>query len=247
MTRTAAAPAGAIRLRNVSIVLVEPQSPGNVGSVARVMMNTGFNDLVLINPCPYHNNEAYSMACKADPLLLSARTVPGLDAYAPGAGMTAGATRRSGRLRHPVLTLDEAAPMMLGHARGNKVSILFGREDRGLTNEELRGCDMLFEIPTHQGYPSLNLSHAVLLVCHRLFTMAEPRGATIVAADRAGVEEMFSHMERMLRGLGYGEKGGKHLLDSILRGSRRLFGRTGLMQKEVNMLRGIFTRVEKNL
>src|SRR3989304_4774174 len=180
---------------NISIVLVEPQSSGNVGSTARAMKNTGFSDLVLINPCDYKNNESYSMACKADGVLAEARVFPDLKSYL------------------------------------NEPAILFGREDRGLLNEEIPVCDMLLEIPTSEEYPSVNLSHAVFTVCYHLFSAQMPRKAAIKAAPKEEVEQMYDHMGAMLKGIGYGDKGGGYLLEAIMRRFRRLFGRTGLRMK----------------
>ncbi|HBG47158.1 MAG TPA: RNA methyltransferase [Deltaproteobacteria bacterium] len=240
--RPKAAPPGANR--NISIVLVEPQSSGNVGSTARAMKNTGFSDLVLINPCDYKNNESYSMACKADSVLASARVFPDLESFLGEPRVVVGTTRRIGRHRYPVLTLDEAVPAILKLAASNSVALLFGREDRGLLNEEIPLCDMLLEIPTSDEYPSINLSHAVFTVCHHLYTAQMPKAPTIKAAPREELEKMYVHMERMLRGLGYGDQGGEYLFEAIMRSFRRLFGRTGLMEKEVKMLRGIFTQVE---
>ena len=229
---------------NISIVLVEPQSSGNVGSTARAMKNTGFSDLVLINPCDYKNNESYSMACKADGVLAKARVFPDLKSYLNEPAIIVGTTRRIGRQRFPVLSLDEAVPAILRLAAKSRVGILFGREDRGLLNEEIPVCDMLLEIPTSEEYPSVNLSHAVFTVCYHLFSAQMPRKAAIKAAPKEEVEKMYDHMEAMLKGLGYGDKGGEYLLEAIMRSFRRLFGRTGLMMKEVNMLRGIFAQTQ---
>ncbi|MEK7773835.1 MAG: RNA methyltransferase [Deltaproteobacteria bacterium] len=245
-TRHLAAPEPSAQsaIDNISIVLVEPQSSGNVGSVARAMKNTGFSDLVLINPCDYRNNEAYSFACKADDVLLGARRFPDLGSHIRDAGIVVGTTRRMGKARYPLLTLTEAVPRIIELASGNSVSILFGREDRGLVNEEIPLCDMLLEIPAHPDYPSLNLSQAVMIVCHHIFASVRHRAPVIEAAPRQELDKMYAHMEAALRRLGYGEKGGEALLKSILRSFRRLFGRTGLMQKEINMLRGIYTQIE---
>lgn len=246
---------------NISIVLVEPAGAGNIGSVARAMMNTGFADLVLVNPGPFKNDEGFRMACNASDLLLGARVCTGLSEGLEGTGVIAGATRRLGRTRHPVLTLDEAIPKLVGLSQKNNVSILFGREDKGLKNAETGLCDILFEIPSDELYPSLNLSHAVFIVCYNIFRAREAlvggrptsqaRGGRstgvldIKAAPRKEYDEMFVHMESALRTLGYGDKRREYLLDVILRSFRRLFGRTALMQKEVNMLRGIFTQIER--
>lgn len=244
-TATPAAPEPMRAAANISIVLVEPQSPGNVGSTARAMMNTGFSDLVLINPCEYFNDDAFSMACNAAAVLKNARVFQDLASYRGEPRLVVGTTRRIGRVRYPVMTLGEAAPVILSHAEKNRVAVLFGREDKGLTNDEIAVCDMLVEIPTHEDYPSMNLAHAVLTVCYRLFIVERPKAPAIVAADPGEVEGMYAHMEKALRSIGYGATNDGYLLKAIIRSFKRLFGRTALMQKEVNMLRGILTSIEE--
>jgi tRNA/rRNA methyltransferase len=233
------------KMKNFCIVLAGPQSSGNVGSVARAMKNTGFSKLDLVNPCDYMNNEAWSMACKADDVLKNATVHTDLRECVKDSGLIVGTTRRMGRGRYPVMTLKEAAPKILEMGRNNAVSLLFGREDRGLLNDEIPLCDMLVEIPTAPEYPSINLSHAVFIVCYELFSLTEERAPVVVAAPSEEKERMYVHLEQALRALGYGEQGGEYLLTAIMRSFKRLFGRTGLMQKEINMLRGIFTQIEE--
>ena len=231
------------RPENISFVLVEPQSPGNIGSTARALKNNGFGRLVLINPVEFRNDEGWSMACKAPDVLLGARVFPTLEDGLKGFNYVVGTTRRLGRGRFPVLTLSEALPKILEMSAKNPVAILFGREDKGLTNTELKACDILLELPSHEGYPSLNLSHAVFLLSHYLFISGAREERGVEVAPREELENMYKHMERALRTLEYGEKGGAHLLRTILRNSRKLFGRTGLMHREINMLIGIFTQI----
>ncbi len=233
--------------KNIAIVLVEPRSPGNIGSVARAMKNTGLGRLVLVNPVDFKNDEAYSMACKARDVLLSAELFTHLNDAVEDCGLVVGTTRRKGRFRWPVLTLDEALPEIVKFSKKNKVALLFGREDSGLKNDEISLCDILMEIPSHTDYPSFNLSHAVIIVAHRLFLAENPAEPSIEVVSKKDMEEMYLHLERALRRLGYGEKGGEYLLQSVLRNFRRLLGRTGLMRKELNMLRGIFTMIEEKL
>ncbi|MBI5237748.1 MAG: RNA methyltransferase [Deltaproteobacteria bacterium] len=230
-------------LENISIVLVEPRSAGNVGSVARAMKNTGLTGLRLVNPCEYQNNEGFSMACNASDVLLKAEVFRSIEDAVLDCPVAIGTTRRQGRVRYPVLTLDEALPGISRLSEKNRVAILFGREDKGLKNEEVRNLDMLVEIPTHEDYGSLNLSHAVFIVCHRLFTAKNPVQPAIKVAQRVELERMYEHLEDTLKALDYGGRGNEYLLSAIMRSFRRLFGRTGLMQKEVNMLRGIFTQI----
>ncbi len=234
-------------MNNISVVLVEPQSAGNIGSVARAMENTGFSNLCLINPVDYKNNEAYSMACNACGTLLKADVFGNIRDAIKDSGLVVGTTRRKGRSRYPILNLYEAIPNILTAAKKNKVSILFGREDKGLKNDEIELCDLLIEISTHKNYPSLNLSHAVFLVCYELFKAEIPSGQSIKLAPWEEMEGMYMHMEKTLKQLGYGEKGGTHLLKTIMKSFKRLFGRTGLMQKEVNMVRGICTQIEERV
>ncbi|MCK4739658.1 MAG: RNA methyltransferase [Deltaproteobacteria bacterium] len=237
-------------LKNIEIVLVCPQGAGNIGSVARVMKNTGFDNLTLIDPVPYENNEGWSMACNAGEFLKSAKVVCTIEEAVKDARYICGASRRRGKLRFPTLSLDEATVEVAKLAEKNKIVVLFGREDRGLLNEEVALCDMLFEIPTHEDYPSLNLSHAVFAFCHALFTQTEvpSAGDYIDLAVKDDVKKMYIHLEQTLRGLGYGEdeKGGDYLLGVIMKNFKRLFGRTGLIEKEVNMLRGILAKIEEN-
>ena len=231
---------------NISILLLEPRGPRNIGSVARAMKNTGFSRLTLINPVPYKNNEAYEMACKAADLLQEAELFQTLDEALHPFPLVVGTTRRGGKERFPLLTLDEAIPKIAEAAVENRVALLFGREDKGLTTDELARCNILVEIPTHPSLPSLNLSHAVFILCHRIFTAAEPKEPSFVpGSKKRGGGTIYSHIEVMLKGLGYGDKGGEYLLRTIIRNLKRLLGRTGLMQKEVNMLRGICAQIEQ--
>ncbi len=234
---------------NIEIVLVGPQSAGNIGSTARVMMNTGLTNLVLVSPVEYANDEAWSRACNAVEILRDARVTESLEEALSTSAYVVATSRRRGKNRSPTLTLSEAVPRLLEISTKNKISILFGREDKGLSNDEISMADMVLEIPSDEAYPSLNLSHAVFAVAHSLFTAeVSCESAPMELARREDVLMMYEHLEVVLRRIGYGcaDKGGEYLLRVIMRNSRRLFGRTTLMQKEVNMIRGILAKIEEN-
>ncbi|MBI5233351.1 MAG: RNA methyltransferase [Deltaproteobacteria bacterium] len=233
--------------QNIRIVLVGPQSAGNIGSCARAMMNSGFSRLVLVNPVDFCNDEAFSMACNAFDVLRRSEVHVDMKAALKGSKLIVGTTRRKGKSRYPLLAMDEAVPHIRDLAAKNEVSILFGREDRGLKNEELAFCDMIFSIPASREYPSLNLSHAVFLVCYCISNKEYTDILTVEAASRDEVDNMFSHLDAVLRKLGYGRKGKEFLLRNIMRSMRRLLGRTRLVEKEVAMLRGILTSIENNM
>ncbi|MCK5236771.1 MAG: RNA methyltransferase [Deltaproteobacteria bacterium] len=233
---------------NIEIMLVGPQGPGNIGSVARAMMNTGFSRLTLVDPVEFDCNEAWSMACNASENLKGARVVKTLEEGLKDVKYAAASSRRKGKLRHPTLSLEEATDKILNLAKDNRVAILFGREDKGLVNEEIEKCEIVFEIPTSDEYPSLNLSHAVFVVCYHLFqSTLPPVMPTIELAERNEVDLMFTHLDRALKHLGYGQddKGGEYLLNIIMKNFKRLFGRTAIMPKEVQMLRGVLAKIEE--
>lgn len=231
----------------VSIVLVEPKGAGNIGSVARVMHNTGIKKLILVNPVEYLNDEGFSMACNAGEILLKAEVHDTLEVAVQDINCLIGSTRRKGKLRNPLFSLSDIVPKVVEQTQKSEVALIFGREDHGLNNEELELCDMLFEIPAHEDNASLNLSHAVFAVCYALFSAHIPTKSAIELAPRDEVTKLFVHLEAVLGSIGYGEPGSEYLLESIMHNFKRLFGRTGLMQKEVNMLRGILTNIEKRV
>ncbi len=232
-------------LEKISIVLVEPRGAGNIGSVARAMKNTGFSDLILINPVEYLVDEAFSMACGAKDLLYRARVFHDLEEALEGYHFIVGTTRRKGRGRYPIYPFPEMVRRILEFSEENRVAILFGREDKGLKNEEIARCGVLTEIPVHEDYPSYNLSHAVLLCCYQLFTSTvSPVASPGRLASIREVEGMYQHLERTLDLLGYREMG---LIGPIMKNFRKLFGRTGVMRREVNMIRGICSQIEKRL
>jgi TrmH family RNA methyltransferase len=238
-------------LKNISIILVEPRSPGNIGSTARVMKNTGLRDLRIVtppaDPVNHQSEEALYLACNATDVLGKARFFPTIEAAIDGANMVVGTTRRTGKIRFPIFSLAQATEKIIGIGPANKVAILFGREDKGLKNEEVDICDLLLEIPTHKDQPSLNLSHAVFAVCHSLFTSTVSEEPPFELARRTDVLNMYTHLEVTLRSLGYGDhrKHGDYLLETIMRNFKRLFGRSSLMEKEANMIRGILTSMDQ--
>lgn len=221
------------------------------------MANTGIRNMVLVNPCDLTlgggGDDAYSMACKAAPLLDRARVVESLSEAVRSSVLVVATTRRRGKLRYPTLTLGRAIERITAAAEGGSVSIVFGREDKGLTREEVLECGMVLEIPTDSGYPSLNLSHAVFAVCHAIFTatasIEEPLESDAVTMEE--LDGMYAHLERLLRALDYGDGSDSGsddlLLKAIMHNFKRLFGRTALMERELNMLRGIFKRMEGRL
>ena len=159
-------------LDNIRVVLVEPQHSGNIGAVARAMKNMALSRLVLVNPADHLAMEARMMAMHALDILQQAQVVDTLTQAIADAGYVVGTTRRLGRSRQAQQTSRSIAPLLLELAASNPVALVFGREDSGLTNDELARCHELITIPAHPTFGSLNLAQAVLLVCYELYVSA---------------------------------------------------------------------------
>lgn len=160
----------------LTVVLVEPETAGNVGSVARVMKNFGVRQLVLINPkCNPLDGEAYGRAMHARDILKAAEVVKSfssLKKFDCVVATTAALGSDYNVLRSPI-TPDQLAQQLSqrfgNHSRKSGVALVFGREGSGLTSSEIGKCDLVVTIPASKKYRALNLSHAVAIVLYELF------------------------------------------------------------------------------
>ena len=231
---------------NISIVLVAPQGPINIGSVCRCMMNFGFSDLRLVTPCAeYQSLDARRMALKAESILKHAPVFSTLQQALADCHLAFGTTRRFGKYREDFLSPEQSAGQALSQSSNSRVAFVFGREDRGLHTSELDLCQYFVTIPTDSDYPSMNLSHAVALLLYELRkgamnaeTFSTDGQVTAQAGD---IENMFQHMRRTLLDAKYLDPQNP---DHVLRSFRRLFGRTGLSDREVRILQGLWSRID---
>jgi TrmH family RNA methyltransferase len=169
----------------VVFVLVEPQSPGNVGAAARAMKNMGLSRLVIVAPPSYDPEQARWMAPGAGDILANARIVPDLDCALEGVHTAVAATARHRSLGHKIDTPAELADRFFESDTRSVVAVLFGREDHGLDSVSVGRCERLLRIPTPE-HASLNLSQAVLLGAHAFFDAARRRGLTAEGRTLAG-------------------------------------------------------------
>ncbi len=155
-------------MENIQIVLVEPQGPLNVGSIARVMKNFGLKKLVLVHPqCDPLSDDALKMAVHAKDVLEQASVVNTLREALQACPRAIATTVRERMLSIPLETPKTVLPWLL--ETNEPVALVFGSEDRGLSNEEMQLAPRWLRIPTHPGYPTLNLSQSVALCCYELF------------------------------------------------------------------------------
>jgi tRNA/rRNA methyltransferase len=231
---------------NLTIVLVESQGDRNIGSVSRAMLNFGFTDLRLVNPQTDHLSfGARQMAVKAGGLLESARVFTGLGEALADCNLSFGTTRRFGRYREGLLHPDEAARALVPACEEGRVALVFGREDKGLLTSELDLCQHFITIPTNAELPSMNLAQAVGLCVYEVNRIrGELEGCEHgrkKLATNEQLETMYQHMRESLLNIGYLNPQNP---DHILRSFRRILGRSGLDDREVRILRGLFNQID---
>jgi tRNA/rRNA methyltransferase len=236
---------GKLNLNSIMIILVRPRFPENVGSVARAMKNMGLNRLVLVDgSSPLHMN-AYKLASGAEDILERAEEFPTLEEAISEVTCVVGMTSRSGRDRSPLLTPRALLKRLLPHSAKNSIGLVFGAEKEGLTSEELALCHFYVRIPSSEKFPSLNLAQAVMVLCYELFqsSMAIQKDSVLLA-KASQLERMLEHMEKTLLDIGFLEaKNPKRVMKAL----RRLFGRCQMEERELQILQGIWSKIDWHL
>jgi tRNA/rRNA methyltransferase len=194
-------------MAKIIFILVEPATPGNIGSSARAVKTMGFNELRLVNPCDYLNNEeAIKLAYSSQDILENAKVFKTLSEAVSDIDFIAGTSAKHRRVKHDYYKADEVPGIML--SKGcmiKKCAIIFGREESGLNNDELKMCDIISYVPMINAYPSLNLSQTVMLYAYEFFKQTRE---TKEKSDKADTESFKSIQEKtaqMLRKLSVAE------------------------------------------
>jgi tRNA (cytidine32/uridine32-2'-O)-methyltransferase len=238
-------------LSAIRIILVHTTHPGNIGGVARAMKNMGLRDLCLVQPARFPHEEADWRAVGAADVLQGAQLVDSLEEAIEDCQLVIGTSARGRRIPWPVLDPRRCATQALeAVASGLQVAIVFGREDRGLTNEELQLCNLHLHVPTHEDYTSLNLAMAVQIVAYelRMQVVADklPEDSCIdwdAPPSTAGnMERFYQHLEETMIEIGFLNPAAPRQLMPRL---RRMYGRLRLDEMELNILRGILTDTQK--
>ncbi|WP_353932311.1 RNA methyltransferase [Okeanomitos corallinicola TIOX110] len=232
-------------LAGIRIILVEPAGPLNLGSIARVMKNFGLSDLVLVNPqCDRSSTEALNMAVRAKKILASAVIVDTLPQALQGCVRAIATIGRDYDGELPVENPRQVFPWLLAEPE-KPVALIFGREDRGLTNQEINYAQKLVFIPTNPQYSSLNLATAVSICCYELSQIAENFiNQDIQTSETASldmIEPYYQELESLLLSIGYLYP---HTAASRMEKFRHLYNRAHLKTGEVGMLRGILKQVQ---
>ena len=231
--------------RDVRIVMVNTSHPGNVGAAARAMKNMCLRELVLVRPHDFPSDTALARAAGADDVLLNARLADTLADAVGDCRVVIGASARLRSVNWPLLTPRQAAAMAVAEAPRSPVSIVFGRESSGLSNEELDLCTHLVHIPTNPGFSSLNVAMAVQVIAYELLLASggDPaeQGQGSQPASNAEMEGLFAHLAQALDDIGFIDE---RRSQKLMRRLRRLFHRAAPASDEVNILRGILSAAQ---
>lgn len=229
-------------LENIRIVLVEPKYGGNIGSVCRVIMNMGVTDLALVGKSEnFDMEEASKLAFRAEEMLDGVKIFPTLTEATADCTVVAGTSARTGFYRDHAYLPREIAPIILDSAAHHKAALVFGREDKGLFNDEIAVCTHIINIPSSELYRSLNLSHAVMVCCYELFLLANnpsyaPPEECSPEADGRMRERLYEAWQDMMLETGFCEK---EKLDHMMLGLRRIFSRGKLTENDIKILLGL--------
>ena len=250
-------------LDHVRIVMVNTTLPANIGSALRAMKTMGLSQLVLVAPKTYPHPDIDALAAGAQDLIEKIEIVDTLEQAIQDCHLVFGTSARSRTIPWPLLDVRPAAKEALQAAtQQQNIAIVFGREDRGLTNEELALANYHLTIPVNPEYGVLNVAQAIQVICYELRMAAleqNTQQTTIVPDDhmqlkqqqsmewdeplvtQKQMEEFYPHLEKMLTEIEFLDPNNPRLLPLRL---RRLFGRIQLDRMEYHLLRGIFSRVQ---
>ena len=237
-------------LSHIKIVLVETTHPGNIGAVARAMKNMAMTDLWLVSPKIFPSADATSRASGADDVLAKATVCQSLQEAIADCQIVIGASARCRTISWPEMTPRECAEHVVSNGSGNKVAIIFGRENSGLKNHELDLCHFLLRIPCNSEYSSLNIAAAVQVVCYELFITADLHEPMVIGdrgkipiASAMQMESFYTHLYQALTDIGFMHPDKSK---SIMRRLRRIYNRVQLDTKELDILRGILRMSQDN-
>ncbi len=249
-------------LSHVRIVMVNTTLPANIGSALRAMKTMGLTKLVLVAPKTYPHPDIDALAAGATDLIEHIQIVDTLEDAIKDCHIVFGTSARSRTIPWPLLDARPAAELSLKAVSESQqeVAVIFGREDRGLTNEELAMANYHVTIPVNSDYGVLNVAQAIQVICYEMRMAAmnfvenpvDPEAQMHVTDDidmqwdeplvtHEQMEQFYPHLEKMLADIEFMDPKNPRLLPLRL---RRLFGRIQLDRMEYHLLRGIFTRVQ---
>ena len=236
-------------LNSVKIVLVGTTHPGNIGAAARAMKNMGFRNLSLVKPKEFPSDVATYRSKASKDILENALIFNNLQEAVVDCELVIGTSARDRKVPWPILSPKESAEEVSKSLKTHKIAIVFGREDRGLTNEELGLCNYHVHIPTDPEYSSLNLSQAVQILVYeiRMAVLSDDENQDywdVELANNNQTEMLIQHMDELMQEVEFYDVDNPRKL--LLR-VRRFFKRSRIDVMETNIFRGLFATIQKKL
>ena len=238
---------------NITFILVETTHPGNIGAAARAMKNMGIKQMGLVTPKEFPHKKAFFRAKSATDVLEEAVVHKSLNEAVSESKLVIGTSARNRKVPWPLVSPREAAEEIVSFCQTSKdkIAVIFGREDRGLTNEELGLCNLHIHIPSSDEYPSLNLSQAIQIIAYEIRVKAlshegklKKQEWDVPLAKNAEIEKLIEHFDELMQDVEFYETDNpRQLLIRI----RRFFKRSKLDHMEANIFRGVFAAIQKKL
>jgi tRNA (cytidine32/uridine32-2'-O)-methyltransferase len=238
-----------LRAEDVRVVLVRPMREANIGAAARALKTMGLTQLTLVEPQTEIGSEARAVAHNSLDVLDNATRVKTLTEALADRPLCVGTTARHGRDRMTPIKLRRFVEDVLPGYLPGRLALIFGNEESGLSNDELDHCQFAVEIPTGELFHSLNLSHAVMVVCYELLCAMqqaelEPRRASVKKSrERASEQRMqglYHGIEEFLTDIGYPSSSSLH---RAMADVKRVLGPTHVTQRDAQTLLGMFRHI----
>jgi tRNA (cytidine32/uridine32-2'-O)-methyltransferase len=244
---------------NIRIVLVETSHPGNIGAVARAMKNMCLQSLYLVRPKQYPDSHAMARSSGAIDVLNNAVVCDSLSEALSDCRLVIAASARSRSISWPSTTAPEAAQKLINGGMQAPVALVFGREDRGLNNEELDLCNFMVQLPANPEFSSLNIAAAVQVFsyevrktflaeqalqqpCSSLASQSTELGMEDRPASSINLKRLFDHLETTLVQVDFMPA---HRTRTLMRKLMRFFQKSQVTEEEVSIFRGILTELQR--
>ncbi len=234
----------------IRIIMLRTWHPGNIGSALRAMKTMGRTRLILVNPQQWPHDDAVTMAAGAADMIDHVQVVSSLEEAIDGCRLVIGTSARNRSFSWPMLNSRSCGEKLVQEAQSGEVALVFGQETSGMTNEELQQCHFHVSIDANPDYPVLNVASAVQILCHEIYqaqlastqTITEDAEQTVYP-DVQQMTQFYQQLELALTEINFiiAQHPGK-----IMTKLHRLFNRARPEQEELNILRGILSRIRQN-
>ena len=234
-------------LRNIHFILVRPQMGENIGSVARALKNFNIKKLRIVNPrCSWPNQKALATSVGAKDVLKSSKIYNSIEKSIGELDIVFASTSRIRKVNKKIISIFDIKKKL---KEGQKIGIVFGPEDSGLSNDEVNCADYLVKIPTNNNFSSLNLSHSAIIFSFQLFQFFSNKKVVYKSAYKSSLAKK-SHVNQFLYFIikKLDQKGflqPNHKRKSMIRNINNIFHRMNLSEQEIRILLGVFSTLNE--